>query len=305
MKRKRVVSLKQAKARIGYVFVLPTLIGVVLFFGYPMIRSLAFSFSSVGITEKGIALAFAGFGNYQHALFVDANYREIVARSLLDTLINVPVITFFSFFVATLLNQKFRGRFLVRTIFFLPIVMASSALMALDQGDLLQTVMGSAQGFKESAAFGGGNRLAVLYSLIEAGLPRPVVEYIVSATARIFDIVMLSGVQVLIFLAGLQSIPRSVYEAAMIEGSTAWDNYWKITFPMISPLMLTAVLYTVIDSFTAAGNETLAIIQNTAFRNQNFGLSAAMSWLYFLLIGLLVGILALLLTRWVFYYDKP
>jgi len=127
----------------------------------------------------------------------------------------------------------------------------------------------------------------------------------VSATARIFDIVMLSGVQVLIFLAGLQSIPRSVYEAAMIEGSTAWDNYWKITFPMISPLMLTAVLYTVIDSFTAAGNETLAIIQNTAFRNQNFGLSAAMSWLYFLLIGLLVGILALLLTRWVFYYDKP
>lgn len=290
-------KLAKNKGMYGFVFIAPLLFGLIVLFGIPLMQSVVFSFCKITINASGFIPSFQGFRNYYKALFEETFYREAVARSVLNMILNVPLITIFSFFVANILNQKFVGRSVVRVIFFLPLVLASSALISFDSADMLQGTMGSG-GYKETASLLGGFESVNFGSfLIESGFPATLVNYLTKAADRIYEIVILSGVQVLLFLAGLQSIPRSAYEAASIEGATAWECYWKITFPLISPIMFTCVIYSIIDSFVASSNETVNLIQSTAFENQNFGLSSAMSWIYFVLIMALLGVTSLFMKR--------
>lgn len=305
MKIRRHLALKQSRARYGYLFVLPLLFGLIFLFGIPMAQSVVFAFSKVGITQNGFETQWTGLSNFYDALFSNLTYREQVVRSMMDMLLNVPLIAVFSFFAANLLNQQFPGRGLVRVIFFLPLVMASSALMSFDSGDMLQNALGSAGGFKESQSLTGIQSYNLGEFLITSGiLPNQLAEYLMRAADRIYEIVIYSGVQILIFLAALQSVPKDLYEVAHIEGASAWETYWKITFPMVSPLMITAVIYTIIDSFVMYTNQTLETIQRTAFTDQMFGLSAAMSWIYFIFILLIIGVIYLPLSRMVKRYEN-
>ena len=304
MKQRRAVSLQEKRGRYGYVFLAPLLFGLIFLFGIPIIRSLIFSFSAVG-SEDGLVPRFIGLKNFHDALFADTEYRQVVVLSVGNMLLNLPLIIIFSFFVANLLNQKFFGRTVVRVIFFLPIVLASSALLTFDASDILQNTMGAANGgFKQSeSVMGGSGSIDMFLILMQSGLPSEVADYIMTAASRIYDIIVLSGVQILIFLAGLQSIPRSVYEASSIEGATGWETFWKITFPMISPLILTCSVYTIIDSFTSSTNKTISMIQDK-MTNIQFGLSAAMSWIYFAVVGVCIAIVFFALSKWVYYSDK-
>ena len=290
-------KLAKNKGLYGYIFIAPLLFGLIVLFGIPIMQSIVFSFCKITISANGFSPTFNGFSNYYKVLFEETTYREAVARSILNMLLNVPLITIFSFFVANILNQKFFGREVIRVIFFLPLVLSSAALISFDNADMLQGTMASG-GFKEATSIlGGFESVNFAEFLIESGFPSKLVEYLTTAADRIYEIVILSGVQVLLFLAGLQSIPRSAYEAASIEGATGWECYWKITFPLISPIVFTCVIFTIIDSFAASSNETVNLIQSTAFDNQNFGLSSAMSWIYFVMIIIILAVVSLVLKK--------
>ncbi|NCU26344.1 sugar ABC transporter permease [Candidatus Nomurabacteria bacterium] len=297
---KRQPSLQRKKAKYAYLFLIPLLFGLIFMFGIPIVRSVIFSMSTINFSSDGTGyeLVFNGIGNFYDSLFVEDEFRKEVVLSILNTVLNTPIILIFSFFLASLLNQKFRGRSVVRVIVFLTLVMSSSALLTFEAGDLLQSVMGASGGsFKNSEAVSTYASADITTALLVGGLPETFVEYLLSAVDRIYSIIVLSGVQVLIFLAGLQSIPASVYEAADIEGASGWEKFWKITFPMVGSLSVTTIIYTIIDSFTQSTNSTLTIIQDTAFSKFNFGRSSAMAMTYFIVIIIIIGIAYKLTNR--------
>jgi ABC-type sugar transport system permease subunit len=298
---KRRLTLTHKRALLGFSFTLPWLIGFVFLFAAPLIQSINFSFNKLQVAPGGYELQFIGLRNFTDALFVDANYNRILTESVTEMLWNVPMILFFSLFSAALLNQKFRGRALARAIFFLPVILASGAIAAAEASGLI-SMTGSSQVAEELGEMQNGfDTLSLVFLLDNAGLPAWFINYIVDAVMRIYEIIRSSGVQILIFLAALQSVPPAMYEVAKMEGATPYESFWKITFPMVSPLILTNVIYTIIDSFS---NSTVTqTIYTTAFQSQNFGLSAAMSWLYTLVISIILIIIGVLISRKVFYYN--
>lgn len=293
------LTLSRKRSLLGFAFITPWLLGFLFMFATPLIQSIKFSFSKLTVAPTGYDLEFMGWANFKDALFVDAVFNRILTQSVSEMALNVPMILFFSLFSATLLNQKFRGRVLARAIFFLPVILASNAISAAESAGLINLV-GDASAVNEMGEGSSDyNILSMVMMLREVGLPASFVDYIVQAIVRIYDIITSSGVQILIFLAALQSVPGSMYEVAKMEGATAYESFWKITFPMVSPLILTNVIYTIIDSFS--GSPVTDLIFTTAFKTQNFGLSSAMSWIYTLIVSLILLIVGLVLSRRVHY----
>lgn len=298
---KRRLTLAQRRSILGFLFVLPWLTGFLFLFLKPLVESLRFSFSELKVAPTGFTLEFIGIENFRVALAVDPEFNRVLTQSVLEMVYDVPMILFFSLFTATLLNQKFRGRSVARAIFFLPVILASGAVAAAQESGLIQ-LTGSSEAAQELARQQMGfDPMMVIRMLGNAGIPLWFVEYISEAITRIYEIISGSGVQILIFLAALQSVPSSMYEVAKIDGATPYESFWKITFPMVSPLILTIVIYTIIDSF--ADSPVTERIYQTAFQAQNFGLSAAMAWLYTIAVGLLLIIVGFLISRRVFYHN--
>lgn len=279
-------------------FALPFVIGFCAFFLYPLVQSVVFSLNDMEILPSGYALSFTGLANYRDALFRHDTYVRTFTETISAMLINVPLILMFSFFIATLLNQEFKGRLIARVVFFLPVILSSGVVLTWERTDFMMVALQSAEG--EGTLMNNPEILSFLYDL---ALPMELVDYIVAALNRLPDIIRSSGVQILIFLAGLQSIPSALYEASSIEGATSWESFWKITFPMMSPLILTNVVYTVVYTLTTADNPLIGMIRDTAFGGMGFGVSSAMSWMYFLSIFVILAIAVGVLSRWVFYQE--
>lgn len=300
IRKRRRPSLERKKAMFGWLFIAPWLIGFLLLMAVPLVRSLLFSISHLSLTETGYKLSSVGFENYTKAFTVDPNFNRLLIEATMNMLANVPLIIFFSLFSAVLLSQKFRGRMLARAIFFLPVVLASGVIQGIDSSNYLAQMLGDVASSVEGN-FSGLRSMGLRSLLIEMGMSGDIVFYLTSAVDRIYYIVAASGVQILIFLAGLQSISPSLYEASKIEGATGYEAFWKITFPMMSPLILTNTVYTVVDSFT--NNGVTGYIHRMAFRENNFGLSSAMSWAYFLIVSVMLGACVYFISKRVFYYD--
>lgn len=295
-KKKRTYA--QQKAMWGFVYVLPWLTGFVFFFFIPLLTSLRYSFSNVEPKSSGVEISFAGFDQYLHALTIHTSFNRTLTESILDMLVNVPLIVIFSLFLAVILNQPFRGRGLARAIFFLPVILASGVIASLESDSLIAALQAQSDSTKFIHALGS---FELERMMLESGVNKSIVNYLTGAVDRIYDIVSQSGVQILIFLAGIQTIPKPLYEASKIEGATGYEAFWKITFPMVSPLILVNVIYTVIDSF--ASNATTDLIRETGFNSFNFGLSSAMAWLYFLTIAIILVISTYYISRRVFYHE--
>lgn len=293
------LALRHKRSLLGVAFIFPWLLGFVFMFATPLIQSIRFSFSKLTVDPSGFMLEPVGWSNFKEALFVDATFNRILTQAVSEMVLNVPMILFFSLFSATLLNQKFRGRVLARAIFFLPVILASNAISAAETAGLINLVGDSTVVNEMGETSSTYNIMSMVMILSDIGLPISFVDYIVQAITRIYDIITSSGVQILIFLAALQSVPGAMYEVAKMEGATAYESFWKITFPLVSPLILTNVIYTIIDSFT--GSAVTDMIFSTAFTTQNFGLSAAMSWIYTIIISVILVIIGLLLSRRVHY----
>jgi ABC-type sugar transport system permease subunit len=301
--RKKHLTLRQKRAITGLLFILPWLIGFLVYYVKSLILTAQFSVSSIKMADTGGYIStFIGLDNFKNALFQHATFNQILLQSLKDIVIDVPFITFFSLFIAMMLNAKFKGRGLVRAIFFLPILLGSGAVLATLQLATQNIQGGATATIAEMAPSGGVSVDYYLGIFIDLGLPIRFVSYIIDLVGRIYDIVRASSVQIIIFIAALQSISPSLYEVSKIEGATTYETFWKVTFPMVSPLILTNVVYTIVDSFVNSG--VVQIAYQTAFAGSfDYGLSSAMSVISTLIVSIILVVVGGLISKFTFYYN--
>ena len=306
-KKRKIASLDKRKARAGWVFVLPFLVGFVLIYLPMLFDSLKLAFSDMTtLTGGGVEFKFTGLENFQYALFTDAGFLQTLIEGLGQLVFEVPAILMFSLFMAILLNQKMMGRAAFRAIFFLPVVLATGVMESIEAGNILGTMMGNGEGFDDGSGSSAASEIVsamdfeTLFANMKVGTE--LVEYVVQIINDIYAIVNRSGVQMLIFLAGLQSISPAIYEACKIDGATGWETFWKITFPMISPMILVNAVYTIIDSFTVESNTVMSYISGIISKSEVLG--TAMSWIYFLIVVLILAAVAGIMSMYVFYQRK-
>ena len=296
--KRRKMSYERKKGLIGYVFIGLWLIGFFLMYLTPLVQSLYYSFNELEITTSGFEMEWKGFANYKEIFTEDAEYLPALRTALGDLLYQVPLILVFSLILAMLVNQKFFGRTVARAVFFLPVIIASGVVLNVINGDTASKLMQS--GEKTSQMFQVTSLAAMLQGL---NLPSEITGFIVSAANNIFGLMWQSGIQIVLFLASLQTIPGSLYEAASIDGGTKWEIFWKVTFPMITPIMLVNLVYTITDSFTAANNGVMRQILDAVGERLDFDYSAALAWLYFLIIIVILGLVILVVNKKVTYLD--
>ena len=307
-KKKKIASLDARKARSGWLFVLPFVLAFVIIYIPIIYDSIRFSFSEIHVRlGGGYWLEFVGFRNYSDALFVDANFVKTLTTGLKQLVFDIPAIVIFSLFMAILLNQKMAGRAAFRAIFFIPVILSTGLIESIDAQNTLQEYMDSAEGIATGAKTDAASEIVsaidiqALFANMKVGTE--LVDVVVGIINNIYDIVNRSGVQMLIFLAGLQSISPAIYESCQIEGASAWETFWKITLPMISPMILVNAVYTVIDSFTTNSNQVMTYIGNTYDKAQQV-LSSAMAWIYFLIVMVIIAAVAGLLSAYTFYQRR-
>lgn len=301
MRHKR-LTLKQKGAISGLLFITPWLIGFLVFYLGSLALTTKFALSDVKFAETGgVITEFAGLKNFKYALLEHGTFNQIFVNSITDILIDVPFIIFFSLFIAILLNSRFKGRGLVRVIFFIPILLGSGAIT--DTLNLAtQNIQAGAAGMMtDLVPTAGVNVDFIVDVMMDLGLPDKLVDYVVELVGRIFDIVRASSVQIIIFLAALQSIPPALYEVSKIEGATSYETFWKITFPMVSPLIVTNVVYTIVDSFV--NSEVVETAYDTAFTMYNYGLSSAMSLISTIAVSLILVAICWLISKITFYHN--
>lgn len=301
MAKKRTIGLEQKKAWFGVLFLAPWLCGFMFLLAIPLYQSIRFSFSKLTIEPAGYEIQYIGWENFRYVFLVDPWFVRVLTNSVLDMVLNVPLIIFFSLFTANMLTQKFRGRAFARAVIFLPVVLASGAIATLDSGNYLASLIGSVSTEMDSNYASGLRSIDIGPLLLQSGMNVQIVNYLTGAVDRIYQIVSASGVQILIFLAALQSISPALYEAAKIEGATGYEVFWKITFPMMTPFILTNMIYTIVDSFSH--NQVTEKIRSTAFQQLDFGVSSAMAWVYFIVISLILIISTYVISKRVFYYE--
>ena len=307
-KKRRIASLDRRKARSGWLFVLPFVIGFVLIYLPVIFDSIKYSFQRISVQAGGgLVTEFVGWQNYEEALINDPKFAQTLLVGIQELLFDIPAIIIFSLFMAVLLNQKMAGRAVFRAIFFIPVILSTGLMESInaqnimaEYGEETDSISNSEQ--STTAELVSAIDIEYLFSNMKVGTE--IVDYVVSAINNIYDIVNRSGVQMLIFLAGLQSISPAIYESCQIDGASSWETFWKITFPMISPMILVNAVYTIIDSFTTDSNTVMKFIAAKYTQTNGNVISSAMSWIYFLIVMLIVGVVAAIFSGVVFYQKK-
>ena len=307
-------TIQAKRARTGTLFILPLIIGFLVFMVRPLLLSLQMSFSKVAVVEGtmspfNISMNIFGsnvvlpFGNYNYAFVSDPDFTKLLVGEIGRMAINTIATLVLSFVIAVILNQDFKGRTLCRVIFFLPVILSSGVLPGIESQNQYFNLMTSiSDAVNESSGVNLSKALQDLLSV--SGVAREVFDVIFQMIDAIYDIVMASGIQIIIFLSGLQSISPSLYEAADVEGCSAWESFWKITFPMVSPLLLVNCIYTIIDFFMKNDNTVMEHINTVMYGTQmDFGAASAMSWIYFGVALLFIAIGTFIITRAVKSYE--
>ena len=296
-------TMRARNARIGTFFILPFILGFLVFMCKPLVESLIFSFNDVKLVPGvGYTKTFVGIENFKTALLVDPEYNTYLVEEIGQMVINTIATLVMSFVVAVILNQEFKGRVLCRAIFFLPVILSSGVLPGIEhQNEFYDMMAGMAEAVEGSS---GVNISESLQELLQvSGMGSKFFEVVFTMIDSIYDIVMASGIQIIVFLSGLQSISPSLYEAADVEGCSAWESFWKITFPMVSPLLLVNCIYTIIDFFMKNDNRVMELIYQVTYQDFKFGVSAAMSWIYFAIALAFIGISSFIISKAVKSYE--
>ena len=303
LKKRKKVSLDTRKARAGYVFVLPFILGVILIYVPILLDSIWFS-----LTERDssnpmkVVYDFVWFKYYSEAFTKNPNFVSNLVSGIQQLIFEVPAVIIFSLFIAVVLNQKMLGRAAFRAIFFLPVIVSTGIMETINAADFMSSQ--AQAGINDGSGGGGANEIISaldvekLFSSMKVG--GELVTYVVGIVNNVYNIINYSGVQMLIFLAGLQSISPSIYEACRIDGATGWETFWKVTFPMISPMILVNSVYTIIDAFTRTQNPMIKYINTVSSQSS----STAMSWTYFVIIMLIIGAVAAIASTFIFYQRR-
>ncbi len=308
-KRRKHASLDKRKARAGWIFVLPFVIGFVLIYLPIVYDSIRYSFYTM--TPKlggGMELNFVGWANYRQALLEDPDYVSTLLKGLGNMVFDIPMILIFSLFMAVLLNQKMAGRAVFRAIFFIPVILSTGIMESIEAQNVLSDYMDDASGIEDGSGESTASEIVSSMDIEKMfqgmAVGEGLVNYVTVAINNIYNIVNRSGVQMLIFLAGLQSISPAIYESVQIDGATSWETFWKITFPMISPMILVNAVYTIIDSFTTDSNVVMSFISGVYQQANGNVVSSAMAWMYFLIVIGIIALVAAICSAFVFYQRR-
>lgn len=311
-KKASFLTLERKNSLFGYVFCLPIIIGLAAVYIPVLVQSLIYSFSEiVSLSGKGgFVTKFIGWKNYSDALFVEEGFIRTVVESVTALIPQIFVIIIFAFFMANVLNQKFRGRTIFRVIFFVPVVISTGIMHEIEEMSSMLDYIQNDKSSELTTSVQGGSGLGNIFNygqlinVITESINNPTLSGIVlGAINGLYSVITSSGVQMLVFLSGLQGISTSMYEAAEVEGATKWEVFWKISFPMISPLILVNVIYTIIDLFLKADNKAIVFIKTYLESPATYEIASALSWIYTLIVLVFVGLVWIVIKRLVVYQD--
>lgn len=291
-KKQIALSLKKKDSIVGRLFMLPFYLGFILFSVNPLIETFRIIFNDVKVQYGGYEMNYVGLANLKHIFTEDPDFLYNLFSSVGNMLWQVPSILFISLFLAIIINSKFIGRSFVRSVFFLPVIVITGTVILIIQNDVV------ANAVLNGGVVAGGKieyNIGIEQLLIDSGVSSKIVSFFTTLADNMFNLLWRSGVQIVLFLAGLQSIPTSLYEASSVEGATKLDEFFKITLPMSIPIMLINTVYTIVDTFTDAGNAAMNQVL-VAVKTLNFGNASAMSWSYFALIGVFIAIVMLIFS---------
>ncbi len=302
------IPLERKRQLVGYWFVLPVILGFFCIFVPGIITTIKYSVSTVWFNTETFEMdtIFVGLDNFK-AIFDEVDYISELVNTLKEMLINVPVIVLFSFFLAILLNRKhFPGRTFFRVVFFLPVIMESGAASTANAASISHYASFSAAGAEEGLTNNIATQMADVLDiqgfLEQLTFSSFLMDYVLESVSRLDTTINSCGIQVIIFLSALQGVTPSTFEAAQVEGLNGWEMFWKITLPLISPMILVNMVYTAVDSF--GGNKKLLdVIEVTMYTKEMPAIGAAMTVFYFTCTTLIVGLIVLIVSRLVFYED--
>lgn len=295
--KKKYRSIEQLKSRYGLMFVSPWIFGFIVFFAFPLVQSILYSFSDVVMTADGVKTNFLGIAPYKDLLTADPDFTKNLTSALATMLYSLPIILLVSMVLAILLNHKFKGRLFFRALYFMPVIIASGVVITLVFNTTSQELTGA--GVNTTLT----NTMFSIEDIVGwLSLPDKIAEYVKLIINNIFDLLWSCGIQTVLFIAGLQSIPTTLYEASKVEGATKWEEFWFITFPSLGSVILLVAVYTMVDLFTSSN---ITII-STAYDQMNVGIydtTSTMLWIYFVVVGAFMGIVLFaynrfLLKRW-------
>ncbi|EKF49144.1 hypothetical protein H17ap60334_07118 [Thermosipho africanus H17ap60334] len=277
------IKVKTKRALIGYLFFSPWLIGFIVFTAYPFFYSLYLSFFKVRFTVSGVESTFVGLEFYKYAFRGDLTFPINFTNTIINIVLSTPLIVIFALIVSILLNNKIKFRAFFRLLYFLPVVIISGPVVS-------ELVANNASKIVDPGKY-------FIYQFFTT-LPDRISFPFLYMFDNLVLILWFSGVQILFFLAGLQKISPSIYEAAKIDGANSWVIFWKITLPLIRPFILITTIYTIVDLASFANNSVnTSITQHMFDIDKPYSYSAALSWIYFVSVMIIIGIAFLLLRK--------
>ena len=293
---KKKMTIEKRKKLYGLAFIAPWVIGLMLFWIYPVIMSLVMSFYRITPFEGTFLWEYRALGNFNRLLVVEAQFLDNLIPYLFRMLIMVPVIVVFAISVSLLLNQKFYGRGLYRAIFFLPVLFTTGgviiALMTNDGvgGEAADTTSAIGAAATTTVSF---LTSPALHSLLRDILPPRVAVALTDVLDSFILVLWYAGIQITLLIAGCQSIPKSIYEAASIDGANSWETLWKITMPGILPFILISVIYTLVDMSTLIDNPILVLITEAIGDPlvRGMGYASAIGWIYQMVILFIIAVI--------------
>lgn len=293
IKRLKTMSFESQEKVGGYVLVLPWLIGFALFFAVPLLMTIYWSFNDVKTIAGGLEISWIGLKNFkdlfQTQMLGTKTFMEVLTNSIGEMIINVPVIFIFSLIVAVVLNTKFKGHQFFKVIFFIPVIYNTTVISLALEGSFGSTMDSTMTGFNTMLT-------GIQSFLLNVGIGQGLIEFLIAAVDRIFTIVTQSGIQILIFIAALQAIPKHLYEAAKIEGATAYDCFCKITVPMVSKMFLPVLIYSIVDGFASSELINLMTKDSTGAKI-SYGMASTIAIIYFIVNLIIIGIIYLFLRK--------
>ena len=292
--KKREISLMERRNNYGYLFVSHWILGLLMFFVIPTISSFIYSFSNMEMTNDGLKLNFAGLTHFDYIFNQDEKFVDNLLASVTDLLTALPIIVSLSMILAIILNSEFKGRLIFRAIFFLPVILANSQVMQLLASEYLDVPLFNVSS-GSSTEYGGMIDFEAI--LLDLQLPKAISDLFQGYLSNLFNLIWSCGVQTILFLAGLQSIPKQLYEVGTIEGCSRWETFWFLEVPSLRNILQLVLIYTMIDQFTSLSSPVMSQATSLMFKHAIYDRSSAILWVYFLIVGVVMAILLFAYNR--------
>lgn len=281
------LTIEQRTALNGHLYVLPFYIGFIFFFLTPIIKSISYVFCNVSFDVTGVLTEFTGLENLKYIFNKDLDFKGNLVTSVTALLWKTPVILILSLLLAMIANINMPGKGVIRSVFFLPVILSSGVVLDTIREDDIAGLMMRGSVVSANGSVVSSNSLANM--LEQAGLSISIVNLFINISNNIFDLLFNCGIPMLIFLSGLQGISPSLYEASSVEGATAWDNFWKITLPMIMPVALINLVYIIVDNFASSSNLVMQQVLSSV-ELLKLGEASAMVWVFCAIIAVIFAV---------------